>query len=70
MRSCGADDFSFYSERLPGVMAFVGVETEGAPSQPSLHSANFLPDADAVRRVALALVSAYLGACDLLDERV
>ena len=68
MRSCGADDFSFYSERLPGVMAFVGVETEGVQSQPSLHSANFLPDTDAVRRVALALVAAYLGACDLLDE--
>ncbi|MBP1326013.1 amidohydrolase [Leucobacter exalbidus] len=69
MRSCGADDFSFYSEQIPGVMAFVGVETEGATLQPSLHHAQFLPDADAVRRVALALAAAYLGACDELDQR-
>ena len=69
MRSCGADDFSFFSEELPGLMAFVGVETPGAEPQPSLHSAAFLPDSDAVRRVALALVSGYLGACDLLDAR-
>lgn len=70
MRSCGADDFSFFSEELPGLMAFVGVETTGAVPQPSLHSANFLPDEDAVRRVTLALVSGYLGACDLLDARI
>ena len=69
MRSCGADDFSFFSEELPGVMAFVGVETPGADPQPSLHSADFLPDADAVRRLALALVSGYVAACDLLDAR-
>lgn len=69
MRSCGADDFSFFSEELPGVMAFVGVETPGAVSQPSLHSADFLPDPDAVRRLALALVSGYLAGCDLLDAR-
>ena len=68
MRSCGADDFSFFSERLPGLMAFVGVETTGAEPQPSLHHPAFLPDDDAVRRVALTLVSGYLGACDLLDE--
>lgn len=69
MRSCGADDFSFYSELLPGVMAFVGVETEGATTQPSLHHAEFLPDPDAVRRVAVALAAAYLGSCDELDLR-
>lgn len=69
MRSCGADDFSFYSEELPGVMAFVGVETEGAVTQPSLHHAAFLPDPDAVRRLALVLAAAYLGSCSDLDRR-
>lgn len=69
MRSCGADDFSFYSEQLPGVMAFVGVETVGLSDQPSLHHAEFLPDPDAVRRVALTLAAGYLGACDDLDRR-
>lgn len=69
MRSCGADDFSFYSEQIPGVMAFVGVETEGAATQPSLHHPAFLPDPDAVRRVAMALAAAYLGSCDDFDRR-
>lgn len=69
MRSCGADDFSFYSERIPGVMAFVGVETEDVSPQPSLHHAAFLPDPDAVARVAVALAAAYLGACADLDRR-
>ncbi|WP_205547660.1 M20 family metallopeptidase [Leucobacter sp. wl10] len=69
MRSCGADDFSFFSEELPGLMAFVGVETSGADPQPGLHHASFLPDEGSVRRLALVLVSGYLGACDLLDAR-
>lgn len=68
MRSCGADDFSFYSERLPGLMAFVGVETVGVDPQPSLHHPEFLPDPDAVRRVALTLAAGYLGACASLDQ--
>lgn len=68
MRSCGADDFSFYSELLPGVMAFVGVETTGVEPQPSLHHAEFLPDTDAVRRLALTLAAGYLGACEQLDR--
>ena len=68
MRSCGADDFSFISERYPGVMAFVGVDTEGVEPQPSLHHPRFLPDEDAVRRVALTLIAGYLGACDMLDD--
>lgn len=69
MRSCGADDFSFYSEELPGLMAFVGVETEDHPARPSLHHPEFLPDPDAVRRVALTLAAGYLGACAELDRR-
>lgn len=63
MRSCGADDFSYYSGEYPTVMAFVGVETRGANPPPSLHHERFLPDDESVRNVALTLASAYLGAC-------
>lgn len=67
MRSCGSDDFSFYCEKWPSVMAFVGVETSGCEGvQPSLHSPDFLPDSDAVSRVALTLAACYLGSCEFL----
>lgn len=69
LRSCGADDFSYFSASRPGIMSFVGVRTEGADAQPPLHSRCFLPDEDSVRRVALALVASYIGACDYLDGR-
>lgn len=56
LRSLGADDFSFFSERMPSTMMFVGSESEAA-----LHSATFLPtDAD-LRAVARAMLAGYLG---------
>lgn len=64
MRSCGADDFSYYSGEYPSLMAFVGVETPGLDPQPSLHHERFLPGDEAVRNVAMTLVAGYLGACD------
>ncbi len=69
MRSLGADDFSFYGEKYPSVMAFVGVETAGADPQPSLHSPEFLPSPRAVADVAKTLVAAYVGACGYLLNR-
>jgi amidohydrolase len=61
LRSLGADDFSFFSERMPSAMMFVGSETTEA-----LHSASFLPtDAD-LRLTARAMLAGYLGAADLL----
>lgn len=52
MRSCGADDFSYYSERFVGVMMFVGAGDERAEA--ALHTSTFLPRAEAVRDIALA----------------
>ncbi len=62
MRSCGADDFSFYCDRFPSLMVFVGVGP-GGPGQPGLHHPQFLPPDDAVGDVARTLLAAYLGAC-------
>lgn len=57
LRSLGADDFSYFSERLPSTMLFVG--TEGSER---LHSPGFLPTDEDVRRTAQALLCGYLGA--------
>ncbi|QBE50342.1 M20 metallopeptidase family protein [Leucobacter triazinivorans] len=52
MRSCGADDFSYYTERLPGVMMFVGVAR--SEHEPALHTSAFLPGDEAVSDIAMA----------------
>ena len=56
-RSFGADDFAHYSERLPALMMFVGVDG-GA----GLHDPRFLPPDDAVDTVAVALLAGYVAA--------
>lgn len=56
LRSCGADDFAFYSENWPSLMAFVGVGERSG----QLHSAGFLPAEDAVDATAAALAAGYL----------
>jgi amidohydrolase len=61
-RSCGSDDFSFFSANAPLLMAFVGLE--GAPGfrvRP-LHHPEFLPPEEAVSAVARTLAMSYLGA--------
>lgn len=64
-RSCGADDFAFYGEILPSVMAFVGSGSD-QPDEPELHSANFLPSDALVRDTARIMIAGYLAACDLM----
>ncbi|MGO1571508.1 MAG: M20 metallopeptidase family protein [Canibacter sp.] len=59
MRSLGADDFSFFSDFVPSVMCFVGVESAG---RASLHDATFLPDDGAIERVAKTLIAGYVAA--------
>ncbi|MCF6466936.1 amidohydrolase [Nonomuraea sp. MG754425] len=59
LRSFGADDFSYLSAVLPGLMMFVGL-SDGTESR--LHAATFLPGEDAVRDVALAMLAGYLAA--------
>jgi len=61
-RSCGADDFSYYSAVVPSVMLFVGSGTEV-----SLHHPRFLPADDAVGQVAAAMLAGYLAGVSGLD---
>jgi len=60
-RSCGADDFSYYSAVVPSVMLFVGSGTDV-----SLHHPQFLPADDAVGQVAAAMLAGYLAAVSIL----
>lgn len=62
LRSCGADDFAYFTEALPGLMLFVGVG-DGTPMR--LHDHAFLPADDAVRSTARAMLAGYLGAAEL-----
>ncbi len=56
-RSCGADDFSYYSAIVPSVMLFAGSGTDV-----SLHHSRFLPADDAVGQVAAVMLAGYLAA--------
>jgi amidohydrolase len=60
-RSCGADDFSYYSAVVPTLMLFVGSDTPV-----SLHHPRFLPADDAVGQVAAAMLAGYLAALSSL----
>lgn len=68
MRSLGADDFSFFGEVVPSVMAFVGVQVDGHEVAPPLHHPAFLPTEEAISQVATALICGYLGAAELLTS--
>lgn len=66
MRSLGADDFSFFGQQVPSVMCFVGVDSVSDHTARSLHDPHFLPDDEAVDRVARTLVCGYLAAAQQL----
>jgi amidohydrolase len=63
-RSCGADDFAYYSRSAPALMLFVGA---GGPV--SLHHPRFLPDDGTVGQVAAVMLAGYLGALTLIADR-
>lgn len=65
LRSCGADDFSYYCSRYPSLMIFVGTGT-GDSSEPGLHHPSFLPPDLAVGHVAQAMLAGYLAAAERL----
>jgi metal-dependent amidase/aminoacylase/carboxypeptidase family protein len=67
LRSCGADDFSFFCALFPSLMVFVGVGT-GAADEPGLHHPDFLPPDRAVGDVARAMLAGYLGACSTIED--
>lgn len=68
MRSCGSDDFGFYSLTSPTLMMFVGLG--GAPGTPNvpLHHPRFLPAREAVDAVARAQVVAFVAAASTIDR--
>jgi metal-dependent amidase/aminoacylase/carboxypeptidase family protein len=70
MRSCGADDFSFYAERVPSLMMFVGVEGIGGRELPALHSPHFLPDERSIEDVVRAVVIALDAAAGVMAQAV
>jgi amidohydrolase len=59
-RSCGADDFSYFSRGGRTLMLFLGT---GGPH--ALHHPAFLPPDDMVGQAASALLAGYLGALSL-----
>lgn len=65
LRSCGADDFSFYCARFPALMVFVGTG-DAAEGAPGLHHPRFLPDDSAVLDVARVLLASYITAGRLI----
>ncbi len=67
LRSCGADDFAYYSDVAPSVMAFVGTG-DAAPGSPGLHSPSFLPPDDAVEDVARVLLAGFTAARSVIDS--
>jgi amidohydrolase len=60
-RSCGADDFSFYSPVAPILMMFVG-----SGGGFTLHHPKFLPPDEAIGQVATVMLAGYLAALTLL----
>ncbi|HEX4438255.1 MAG TPA: M20 family metallopeptidase [Solirubrobacteraceae bacterium] len=69
-RSCGSDDFSFFGERRPIAMAFVGLD--GAPgfhARP-LHHPELLPPDEAVAVVARTQAALYVAATQALSAAV
>jgi amidohydrolase len=59
-RSCGADDFSYYSQSMRTLMLFVGTR-----DAITLHHPRFLPPDEAVGEVAAAMLAGYLAALSL-----
>jgi amidohydrolase len=69
MRSCGSDDFSFYSEKYPSLMMFLGTGTALARNGLSLHSPDFCPGDESISAVAFAFASAYQAAVQMLTTQ-
>lgn len=63
LRSCGADDFAFYAEKLPTLMMFVGTGADAG----ALHSARFLPSEQAVDDTAMTLLAGVLAAAEAVQ---
>lgn len=58
LRSCGADDFSYYGTVFPALMIFAGVGPADG-SSPGLHHPKFVPSDAAIAAVARIMIAAY-----------
>ena len=67
LRSCGADDFSYYCPVVPSLMVSVGVGS-GEPDSPGLHHPDFLPPDETVMSMARLMLAAYLAGCSTVEE--
>jgi amidohydrolase len=65
MRSCGSDDFGFFSEGAPSLMMFLGVRGALLGPETPLHHPSFLPSDDAVAAIAKAFLAGLVGAADM-----
>jgi len=66
LKSCGADDFSFYCERYPSLMMFAGVG-DGSPDSPGLHHPSFVPSDETVGELARIMLMSYFAIAEQLD---
>jgi len=60
-RSCGADDFAFYSAEIPSVMIFVGTN-DADLGLPGLHHPEFAPPDEIISEVCAAYLAGFHGA--------
>jgi amidohydrolase len=65
-QSMGAEDFAWILERVPGVLARLGVRRPGASDAPDLHRGDFDVDEAAIGVGMRVLVAAALGALETL----
>jgi len=61
VRTCGADDFAYYSAIMPSLMVFLGTG-DGDPRSPGLHHPRFVPDDSAIGDAARVMLLAYFAA--------
>jgi amidohydrolase len=69
MRSCGSDDFGFFSEAAPTLMMFLGVGGALLGPQVPLHHPGFLPNDDVVGAIAKAYLAGLVGASDVCGDK-
>jgi amidohydrolase len=68
LRSCGSDDFGYFSQALPSLMSFVGVGGALAEEVP-LHHPRFLPPDEAVEAVARSQLATFGAAAKVFGHR-
>lgn len=63
--SLGADDFAYFTSKVPGVYFNIGTYKEGQPLPQALHNERFAPDEECIK---YGVIMNVFGALRLLDE--